>query len=76
MHILGIDIGGSGIKGAIVETSTGLLMNERIRIPTPFPATPEAIGITLKPLVAQHQWSGPIGVGFPAAIQHGIIRPF
>ena len=74
MLILGIDVGGTGIKAAIVDTQTGELVSERIRILTPKPATPEAVGATLKELVKQHQWSGPIGVGFPAAIQRGVVR--
>ncbi len=74
MQILGIDVGGTGIKGAIVETSTGSLVSERIRIRTPQPATPEAIGLALNDLVRRHRWSGPIGIGFPAAIQNGIVR--
>jgi len=74
VQILGIDIGGTGIKTAIVETTTGELLSERTRVATPKPATPEAIGNTLKEVVKQHQWSGPIGIGFPAAIQHGIAR--
>lgn len=74
MHVLGIDIGGSGIKGAIVETATGALLNERIRLDSPRPATPEAVAATLRALVRQHQWTGPIGIGFPAAIQRGIAR--
>ncbi|MFZ4538562.1 polyphosphate--glucose phosphotransferase [Propionivibrio sp.] len=74
MQILGIDVGGTGIKTAIVDTTTGLLLSERNRIATPRPATPEAIGKTLKAVVDQHHWSGPIGIGFPAAIQHGIAR--
>ena len=74
MQILGIDIGGTGIKSAIVETTTGELITERKRVATPRPATPDAIGKTLKEVVEQHEWSGPIGIGFPAAIQHGIAR--
>lgn len=74
MQILAIDVGGTGTKGAIVETTTGELTKERIRIKTPRPATPEAIGITLKEIVHQHNWTGPMGIGFPAAIQHGIAR--
>jgi len=74
VHILGVDVGGSGIKGAIVDTATGLLVNERIRIETPQPATPEAISLTVKELASRHEWHGPIGIGFPAAIQHGIAR--
>ena len=74
MHILGIDIGGTGIKAAVVDTATGELITERTRVATPRPATPDAIGRTLKEVVEQHQWSGPVGIGFPAAIQHGIAR--
>ena len=74
MQILGIDIGGTGIKAAVVDTATGELITERTRVATPRPATPDAIGQTLKEVVEQHQWSGPVGIGFPAAIQHGIAR--
>ncbi|MFZ1327267.1 MAG: ROK family protein [Candidatus Contendobacter sp.] len=74
MNILGIDIGGSGIKGALIETVTGGLIGERIRLAAPRPATPEAVGATLCALAEQHHWSGPIGIGFPAAIQRGIAR--
>ncbi len=74
MELLGVDIGGTGIKAAIVETTTGKLVSERVRVLTPKPATPEAVGITLKEVVDRHHWSGPIGIGFPAAIQHGITR--
>ena len=74
MQILGIDIGGTGIKSAIVETKTGELITDRKRVITPRPATTHATGTTLKEVVEQHEWSGPIGIGFPAAIQHGIAR--
>lgn len=72
MNILGIDIGGSGIKGAIVNTSTGELLTERHRIPTPKPSTPEAVAETVAELARELDWHGPIGCGFPAAIQHGV----
>jgi len=74
MKILGIDIGGTGIKGAVIETATGELVSERLRIESPRPATPESVGIVIQSLVEQHCWSGPIGIGFPAAIQHGVAR--
>ena len=74
MQILGIDVGGTGIKSAIVETSTGELVSERHRIDTPRPATPKAVGEALKEVLALHRWKGPVGMGFPAAIQHGIAR--
>jgi len=74
VQILGIDVGGTGIKSAIVETSTGELVSERHRIDTPRPATPKAVGEALKEVLAHHRWKGPVGMGFPAAIQHGIAR--
>lgn len=74
MEILGIDVGGTGIKSAIVETTTGELLGERLRLLTPKPATPAAVGAVLRQVLAQHQWRGPIGMGFPAAIQRGVAR--
>jgi polyphosphate glucokinase len=74
MQILGVDVGGSGIKGAIVDTVKGELVTERYRVETPQPATPEAIAAALAQLVIHFNWSGPVGCGFPAAIQHGIAR--
>ena len=53
MKILGIDIGGTGIKGAIVDTETGELLSDRLRIPTPKPATPERIANELKTFIEQ-----------------------
>lgn len=74
MHILGIDIGGTGVKGAVIDTAIGEMATERFRLESPRPLTPESLAITIQAVVAQHQWSGPIGIGFPAAIQHGIAR--
>lgn len=74
MQILGIDIGGTGIKGAIVDTTRGELVSERLRLLTPKPATPQAITSTVHELVKQFDWQGPIGCGFPATVQHGIAR--
>ena len=71
MEILGIDIGGSGIKGAIVDTNKGEIVSERLRIPTPKPAKPEAISEVIKILCNQHQWNGIIGVSFPTIIKNG-----
>ena len=73
MEILGIDIGGSGIKGAIVDTATGELKSERIRLVTPQPATPEAVAQTLKELVDQIGYKGHIGCGFPARVINGEV---
>ncbi|WNJ18957.1 polyphosphate--glucose phosphotransferase [Pontibacter sp. G13] len=74
MEILGIDIGGSGIKGAIIDIESGELKTERLRIDTPQPATPKAVTETVGELVKQMEWSGPIGCGFPAVIQHGVAQ--
>ncbi len=73
-QILGIDIGGSGIKGAIVDLRTGELLTERIRIETPQPATPEAVVEAIGSLVKELNWEGRIGCGFPAVIQHGVAK--
>lgn len=72
--ILGIDIGGSGVKGAIVDTKKGKLLTERYRIPTPQPATPEAVAKVIAKIVKHFDWKGPVGVGFPGVIQNGYAR--
>lgn len=74
MEILGIDVGGSGIKGALVNIEQGELITERHRIPTPQPATPKAVAATVKELVEHFKWNGPIGCGFPAAVQQGVAK--
>lgn len=71
MEILGIDIGGSGIKGAIVDTVTGQLISERHRIPTPKPSTPDAVAEVIQALVNYFQWKGAVGVAFPMVIKNG-----
>jgi polyphosphate glucokinase len=70
----GIDIGGSGIKGAIVDTTTGELVTKRVRIPTPQPSTPKAVAEVVATLLAGAGWHGPVGATFPAVIQHGVAR--
>ena len=74
MEILGIDIGGTGIKGAIVDTKKGELITDRHRIPTPQPATPDAVLDTVVELVKEFKWKGMIGCGFPAAIRHDVVK--
>ena len=74
MDAYGLDIGGSGIKGAPVDLDTGQLTGERIKIDTPRPATPEAIVETAKKVVSQSGWDGPIGCGFPAVIKDGVAQ--
>ena len=72
--ILGIDIGGSGVKGAIVNTKKGVLISDRYRIPTPQPATPEAVAEVIGKITSHFKWTGPVGVGFPGVIQQRIAR--
>jgi polyphosphate glucokinase len=72
--ILGIDIGGSGIKGAIIDTKTGQMTTERIRIETPSPATPQEVALVMKELVKRFGWKGICGCGFPAVVQKGVAR--
>jgi len=74
MEVFGIDVGGSGIKGAPVDTETGELLAERVRIKTPKPATPEAIVQTAVEVVRRSGLDGPVGCGFPAVIKGGVVR--
>ncbi|MSU51812.1 MAG: ROK family protein [Opitutaceae bacterium] len=70
MKILGIDIGGSAVKGAPVDTRNGRLLAERYRIPTPGRLTPARMARTVAGIAAHFNWRGPIGIGFPGVI-HG-----
>ncbi len=74
MKVLGIDIGGSAIKGAPVDTKTGLLLAPRHRIETPVRLLPAEMGAAIATLAAQFDWRGPIGVGFPGVVQGALIR--
>ena len=74
VEILGIDIGGTGIKGAPVDTVTGALLGERLRLLTPAPATPAAVSASVAEVVSHFAWHGPIGCGFPAVIRAGQVR--
>lgn len=71
MKILGIDIGGSGIKAAIVDTQNGELLTERHRIKTPKPATPNAVSKVVKEMVKYFDWKGAVGCCFPTIIVDG-----
>ncbi|GAB4445428.1 MAG: ROK family protein [Anaerolineae bacterium] len=72
MEILGIDIGGSGIKGAPVDVEKGELTADRYRIPTPQPSRPEAVAKVVAKIAKHFEWSGPIGCTFPAVIKKGV----
>ena len=73
MEVLGIDFGGSGIKGAIVDTKTGELVTERHRIETPQPATPDAVAEVMAQLTHHFNWKGKVGVGVPAVVKNGVM---
>jgi polyphosphate glucokinase len=74
MDILGIDIGGSGIKGAPVDLNQGVLAAERLRIATPQPATPDAVADTVGRIIRHFNWTGPVGCGLPSVVQNGVAR--
>lgn len=74
MHVLGIDVGGSGVKGVPVDTASGATLADRVRIPTPEPATPEAVAEAVRQVAASFAWTGLLGCGFPAVIQDGVVR--
>lgn len=74
MNVLGIDIGGSGIKGAIVHTENGELLSERHRIDTPKPATPDAVSKVVKEMVDYFNWQGIVGCSFPTIVVDGQCR--
>jgi polyphosphate glucokinase len=74
VRVLGIDIGGTGIKAAPVDAATGTLLAERVKVATPHPAVPEAIAEAVQGLVTGFGWSGPTGVTFPGVVIGGITH--
>ena len=70
---LGVDVGGTGVKGGIVDLDTGLLVGERFRILTPQPATPEAVTAAVAEVVHHFNWAGPIGVTYPGVVVDGVV---
>ncbi len=73
MEILGIDIGGSGIKGAPVDIETGEFTQERYRLATPQPSKPEAVAETVRDVARFFNWEGPVGCTFPAIVKNGTM---
>lgn len=71
--MLGIDVGGTGVKGAPVDTTTGTLLAERCRLPTPQPSTPDAVAETIAELTRHFGWNGRGGCGFPGAVRNGVV---
>jgi polyphosphate glucokinase len=70
----GIDVGGSGVKGGIVDLQTGQLIGERFKLPTPQPATPEAVAKTIAAVVKEFGWTGKLGVTYPGVVTHGVVH--
>jgi polyphosphate glucokinase len=74
MNVFGVDIGGSGIKGAPVDLERGDLAQERHKVLTPHPSKPEVVAAAVKEVVQHFEWSGPVGVTFPGVIAGGVTR--
>ncbi|MER6116879.1 polyphosphate--glucose phosphotransferase [Streptomyces sp. NPDC001743] len=74
MEIFGVDIGGSGIKGAPVDLDRGDLAQERHKVLTPHPATPEEVAGCVAEVVGHFAWQGPVGITFPGVVTNGLTR--
>lgn len=73
-HIaVGVDIGGSGIKGAVVDTRNGDFLTDRVRIATPQPATPDAVADTVVEVLGRLEWQGMLACAIPSVIRHGVV---
>jgi len=72
--VLGIDIGGTGIKAAPVDLSAGRLLTERLKLATPHPPTPAAVAAVVSDLVTHFAWTGPAGVTFPGVVTDGTVK--
>ncbi len=72
-EVLGIDIGGTGIKAAPVDVTDGKILAEPIRVPTPHPANPELMLRQIEDILKKFHWTGPVGCGFPGVIKNGTI---
>ena len=70
---MGLDIGGSGVKAAVVDIGRGELVSERVRLKTPRPATPQAVLETATRVHHKLAWDGPVGCGFPGTLRHGKV---
>lgn len=73
MEVLGIDIGGSGIKGGIVDIGKGEMVSDRFRLATPIPAKPEPVAEKIQEIAQHFNWKGKIGCGFPGVVRHSIV---
>ncbi|MEU0399843.1 polyphosphate--glucose phosphotransferase [Streptomyces sp. NPDC006197] len=74
MNVFGVDIGGSGIKGAPVDLERGALAEERHKVLTPQPATPDGVAGCVAEVVTHFGWTGPVGVTFPGVVTGSTVR--
>ncbi|HEU5157096.1 MAG TPA: ROK family protein [Streptosporangiaceae bacterium] len=74
MEVLGIDIGGSGIKGAPVDLEAGRFARDRLRVETPRPSAPKAVAEVVRTIVDHFAWTGPVGITFPGVVVGGVAR--
>ncbi|GAF45730.1 polyphosphate--glucose phosphotransferase [Rhodococcus wratislaviensis] len=70
----GVDVGGSGVKGGVVNLETGQLVGDRIKLLTPQPSTPEAVAETVAEIIRQAEWNGPVGITLPSVVTGGVAR--
>lgn len=70
----GVDVGGSGIKGGVVDLDTGALVGERFKVPTPQPATPAGVADGVTAVVDHFEWKGPVGITLPGVITEQVMR--
>jgi polyphosphate glucokinase len=70
----GVDVGGSGVKGGIVDLDTGQLIGERFKLATPQPSTPDAVAKTVAAVVREFGWTDKVGVTYPGVVTNGIVR--
>lgn len=70
----GVDVGGSGVKGGVVDLDTGQLVGERFKLLTPQPSTPEAVAKTVAEVVKHFEWTGPLGVTYPGVVVNGVVQ--
>jgi len=71
---IGVDIGGTGVKGGVVDLAIGDLIGERVRVETPQPATPAAVADVVAEVIGGLGASGPVGLTVPAVVMHGVVR--
>src|SRR5699024_8509736 len=71
---LGVDVGGTNIKVGLVDLREGELIGDRLVTPTPQPATPDAVAETIRQMVGEFEWNGPVGVAVPTVIHEGVAR--